>query len=62
MLAVYLAPFLPGTAAAMLTQLGQDPALLDRRAHTPRLGRHRPRHAGGAADAPIPPAGVMCEA
>jgi methionyl-tRNA synthetase len=29
LLAVYLAPFLPGTAAGMLTQLGQDPAVLD---------------------------------
>ena len=28
-LAVYLVPFLPATAAAMLAQLGQDPALLD---------------------------------
>jgi methionyl-tRNA synthetase len=29
LLAVYLAPFLPGTAPQMLAQLGQDPALLD---------------------------------
>ena len=29
LLAVHLVPFLPATAAAMLTQLGQDPALLD---------------------------------
>jgi methionyl-tRNA synthetase len=34
-LAVYLVPFLPATAAAMLTQLGQDPALLA------TAGRHR---------------------
>jgi methionyl-tRNA synthetase len=34
-LAVYLVPFLPATAAAMLTQLGQDPALLE------TAGQHR---------------------